>query len=60
MKCRTGVSGPWETGKVAVMVQRDLMSVLMFIEDTVLAAGTQQVRQANNHTAVNVYSQLGT
>ena len=33
------------------MVQRDLMSVLMFIEDSTLAASSQEVKQHQKSTA---------
>ena len=51
--------GQWQRGrgnggdgdKKVMMVQRDLMSVLMFIEDSTLAASSQEVKQHQKSTA---------
>ena len=53
--------GQWQCGrgnggdgdKKVMMVQRDLMSVLMFIEDSTLAASGQEVKQRKKESDGN-------
>ena len=55
-KSRRGQCGRGNDGhgvKEVMMVQRDLMSVLMFIEDSTLAASGQEVKQRKKESDGN-------